>query len=48
MLAGRAFGSQTVRSRDGYVVLEEFDTPALGGNGNGFIDREDRVYGELV
>lgn len=31
----------------GYEVLEEFDLPPLGGNGDGVIDAEDTIFGYL-
>jgi hypothetical protein len=32
---------------NGYVALAEFDMPSLGGNADGYIDREDAIYEEL-
>lgn len=34
-------------ARHGYEVLDEFDLPALGGNGDGFIDGEDGIFEHL-
>lgn len=49
---GELFGNATrlvdgTFASDGYVVLAELDQPENGGNGNGFIDRADRIYAEL-
>ena len=34
-------------ARHGYEVLEEFDQVALGGNQDGLIDAQDRIFGSL-
>jgi hypothetical protein len=33
---------------NGFVALAEFDTPALGGNGDGVLDARDRVWPSLL
>ncbi len=34
-------------AENGYIPLAEFDLPALGGDGDGWIDSDDVIYGEL-
>ena len=36
------------RAPNGFVALAEFDTPALGGNGDGQLDSSDRLWTTLL